>query len=170
MKKMQTYVCAILFPYFAISGIVYFAFCEESFMFTMHGLISLVTAIILCVWCNKSAVNGKINMKSLIMNIITKICYMPVYSGISSGFFGKINLLLIFNPLLIKLDPTTFFLSAFFLWFTGLCNIGSCIRLYRNGNCKRFTAIILCIMGFVYGLDITGGIIQLISSFKKETD
>lgn len=104
------YVCVILFPYFAIFGIFYFAFCEETFMFEMHGIISLVTAVILCVWCNKSAVNGKSNMKSLIMNIITKICYMPVYSGISSTF----NPLLIFNPLMIRLDPTTFFCLQFF--------------------------------------------------------
>lgn len=166
MKKMQIlpYVCVMLFPYFAVIGIIYFAFCEATFMFVIHGLISLATAIILCIWCNKSALTGKSNKQSVVMNLVTKIYYMiPFYMLLISRFFGGNTSW----QRLLDSDLRFVFITAF---LTGFCNIGNCIRLYRNGNCKRFTAIILCIMGFVYGLDVTGGIIQLITSFKKKVD
>lgn len=165
MKRMQIlpYVCAILFPYFAVIGIIYFAFIE-SFMFVVHGLISFVTAVILCVWCSKSAVTGTSNKKSVVMNLVTKIYYMiPFYMLLISRFFGGNTSL----QRLLDSDLRYVFITAF---LTGFCNIGNCIRLYRNGNCKRFTEVILCLMGFVWGLDIIGGIIQLITSFKKEAD
>ena len=157
MKKMQVfpYICVILFPYFALIGIIYFAFLEADFMFVSQCLISFVTAIILCIWCNKSAVSGKSNMKSVVMNIVTKICYIPFCFGLLRGHYGTLSFLMIIYPLSVILA------------FTGLYNIGNCIRLYRNGKCSRGKSVILCIMGFVHILDIIGAVIQIILCRKK---
>lgn len=139
--QILPYVCVMLFPYFAVIGIIYFAFIE-SFMFVIHGLISLATAVILCVWCNKSAVNGKSNKKSVVMNLVTKIYYMiPFYILLISRFFGGNTSW----QRLLDSDLRFVFITAF---LAGFCNIGSCIRLYRNNNCKRSISIILCLMGF----------------------
>lgn len=160
--QILPYVCAILFPYFAIFGIFYFAFCEETFMFEMHGIISFVTAVILCVWCNKSAVNGKSNKQSVVMNLVTKIYYIiPFYMLLIGRFFGGNTSL----QGLLDSDLRFVFITAF---LTGFCNIGNCIRLYRNGNCKRSISIILCLMGFLWGLDVVGGIIQCCLTGKRK--
>ena len=159
MKKMQVfpYICIILFPYFTLIGLICFAFLEADFMLATHLVISFAILITLCIWCNKSAVSGKSNMKSVVMNIVTKICYIPLCFIFLQYYYG------IFSFLLMIIDPLPVIPA-----FTGLYNIGNCIRLYRNGKCSRGKSVILCIMGFVHRLDIIGAIIQCLIAGKPE--
>lgn len=144
MGKLQIlpYVLVMLFPWFAI-----ISYIDSPFGGDVMVVADLIILLILCVWCNKSAINGESNKKSVVMNLVTKIYYIRIVYRIFG--FGAVPVICIF--------------------LTGFCNIGNCIRLYRDGSCKLFTSIILSIMGFVYGLDIISGIIQICLANKSKT-
>lgn len=75
MGKLQIlpYVLVMLFPWFAI-----ISYIDSPFGGDVMVVADLIILLILCVWCNKSAINGESNKKSVVMNLVTKIYYIRI--------------------------------------------------------------------------------------------
>lgn len=160
MKKLKifSYIYVLLFPYLIVMALLLFLPKLRILLLVLSIIFLTVMSIITCISCNIYAVGGKGSG----FNIATKIVYIPVHLFMLIFFAGMMN------PFLFLASWIPLAISTGLLVFSGLCNIGNCIGLFRQGKCSFVKAVILCIMGFVYVLDIIGGIIQLITSFKKK--
>lgn len=125
----------------------------------------VIVAILACIVINVSAVKSKGTKTFSVVNLIAKIWHLHIH--VKALSLAK-DMFIIIWVTLSSWIPLA--ISLFLLLFSGIANVGTCVNLYRNKQCKLPSTIILSIMGFIYGLDIIGGIIQLICSFKKKGD
>lgn len=164
MKKIKIFanIYLVLMPYL-MYWLVIASLQLESLLLSVCVIVLLCAiGVAACVLCNMSALTGKSDMKSAVMNMIIKICYIPAYVQLRFFFLGMLN------PWLMMASWIPLVVSISLLGFSRFCNIGTCVSLYRKGKCKLSTAVILCLMGFVYILDIIGGIIQCFCARKPE--
>ncbi|MDE5583254.1 MAG: hypothetical protein K2J08_06095 [Ruminococcus sp.] len=151
-----------------IKGIEYFFkhnwFSPDNWIKTfLIMLFFVVVAVLACIAVNTAALKSKGTKTFSIMNLIVKIWYLRIHF-IALNLAKDMFIIIWFT--LGSWVPVA--ISLFLLLFSAIANVGTCINLYRNKQCKLSTTIILSIMGFIYGLDIIGGIIQLVLSFKRK--
>ena len=151
-----------------IKGIEYFFkhnwFSPDNWIKTfLIMLFFVIIAILACIAINTSALKSKGTKTFSALNLIVKIWYTRIHM-VALNFAKDMFMTVWFA--LGSWVPVT--ISLFLLFFSGIANVGTCINLYRNKQCKISTTIILSIMGFIYGLDIIGAIIQLIHSLKRK--
>lgn len=125
----------------------------------------VVLAILACIVINVSAVRSRGTKTFSVINLIVKIWYTRIHV-IALNLAKDMFIIIWFT--LESWIPVA--ISLFLLLFSAIANVGTCINLYKNKQCKLSTTIILSIMGFIYGLDIIGGIIQICSSFKRKAE
>ena len=159
--KILSYIYIILLPYLVMMSI-YFGLAKSVILSLICIILLCIAGIFACVSCNISALTGKSDVKPAVMNIVTKVCYIPAYVVLRYFFLGMLN------PFLVIVSWIPLLISICTIVFSGFCNIEVCINLFRKGRCKLFPAVLLCLMGFIYILDIIGAVIQLIISLKKK--
>ena len=162
MKKLKvlSYIYVILLPYLVMMSI-YFVLLKSVALSLVCVILLCIVGIFVCISGNVSALTDKNDIRPAIMNIVTKICYIPVYVICRYFFLGMLN------PFLMVVSVIPFAIGICTVCFSGFCNIGVCVNLFRKGKCKLFVSVILCLMGFVYVLDIIGAVIQIILCRKK---
>lgn len=148
----------MLFPYLTVLSIGLLLSKLKILLLVLAIFFLTAVGVVSCISCNVSAIVGK----GSVFNLFVKIVYSPVHLVLLLFAGGMLN------PFLFFASWIPLVISAGLLAFSGLCNIGNCISLYRNKQCSLAKTIILSIMGFIYGLDIIGAVIQLITSFKKK--
>lgn len=146
----------MLFPYLTVLSIWWLLSGLKILLFALIIFLLTVLGVVSCISCNLSAVAGK----NSAFNLFTKIVYSSVHLVLLLFAGGMLN------PFLFFASWIPLVISAGFMAFSGLCNIGNCISLYRNKQCSLAKAVILCIMGFVYGLDVIGAVMQLFAKKK----
>ncbi|MBD5159263.1 MAG: hypothetical protein HDT23_03350 [Ruminococcus sp.] len=158
--KVMSYIYIILLPYLVMMSI-YFVLLKSVTLSLVCIILLCIAGIFACISGNVSALADENDIRPAIMNIVTKICYIPVYVICRYFFLGMLN------PFLMVVSVIPFAIGICTVCFSGFCNIGVCINLFRKGKCKLFVSVILCLMGFVYVLDIIGAVIQIILCRKK---
>lgn len=173
MKKLNAlrilaYVYMFIVLDLIMKGIEYFFinnwFSPENWIKTFLIMAFwVVLAVLACIFINVSAVKSKGTKTFSIVNLIVKIWYTRIH--VIALNLAKDMFVTVWFALGSWVPAA---ISVFLLLFSGIANVGTCINLYRNKQCKLSSTIILSIMGFIYGLDIIGAIIQLTCSFKKK--
>ena len=159
--KVLSYIYIILLPYLVMMSID-FGLAKSVILLLICIILLCIAGIFACISGNISALADTNGIRPAIMNIVTKVCYIPVYIICRYFFLGMLN------PFLLIVSWIPFLIGICTLLFSGFCNIGVCVNLFRKGKCKLFVSVLLCLMGFVYGLDIIGAVIQIIVSLKKK--
>ncbi len=160
--KILSYVYMILLPNFLLktfSMLAHVKLLSLIMMFLVLAVLGTVAGIII----NVSAIKSDSGKIFSVMNLIVKLWYSCIHATMLLFSFGMLATLIFALGSGIPIV-----LSIIMLVFSGLCNIGNCIGLYRNGKCSLIKAIVLNIMGFVYLLDVIGAVIQLITSLKMK--
>ncbi|MDE6425015.1 MAG: hypothetical protein K2K89_02610 [Ruminococcus sp.] len=160
--KIIAYLYMILLPNFLLKTFGMLA-KVEIFSLIMMFLVLAVLGLIAGIVINVSAMNSDSSKGFSVINLIVKLWYSCIHVTMLLFSLGMLATLIFALGSGIPIV-----LSIILLVFSGLCNIGNCINLYRNEKCSLSKTIILSIMGFIYGLDIIGAVIQLIVSLKKK--
>lgn len=160
--KVLSYVYMILLPNFLLKTFGMLAHIKI-FLLIIMFLVLAVLGLIAGIVINVSSATSDSSKVFSVMNLVVKLWYSCIHVTLLLFSLGMLATLIFALGSGIPI-----ILSIILLVFSGLCNIGNCIGLFRQGKCSFVKAVILCIMGFIYVLDIIGGIIQLITSFKKK--
>ena len=159
--KIIAYLYMILLPDFLLKTFGMLA-KVEIFSLIMMFLVLAVLGLIAGIVINISSVTSDSSKGFSVMNLIVKIWYSCIHITMLLFSLGMLATLIFALGSGIPIV-----LSIILLVFSGLCNIGNCINLYRNEKCSLVKTVVLSIMGFIYGLDIIGAVIQIISCRKK---
>ncbi|MCM1505952.1 MAG: hypothetical protein NC177_02300 [Ruminococcus flavefaciens] len=143
--RIISYIYVILFPNLLLK-----TFDMLTGLKIMSFIIALLTMIILGIFSgiviNVSAVNSDGSKSFSVMNLIVKLLYLSHH------------VILLFLSLGMLVTVVFVLGSGIPFVFSGLCNIGNCISLYRKKQCSAVKAVVLGVMGFVYVLDVIGAV------------
>ncbi|MDE6502431.1 MAG: hypothetical protein K2L10_10140 [Ruminococcus sp.] len=160
--KIISYFYMIMLPNFLLRTFNMLAHVKI-FSLIMMFLVLAVLGIIAGIVINISSVTSDSNKGFSVVNLIVKLWYSCIHITMLLFSLGMLATLVFAGGSGIPIV-----LSIILLVFSGLCNIGNCISLYINKKCGLAKTVILIIMGFIYGLDVIGAIIELVASSKKK--
>lgn len=161
--RVMSYIYMMILPNFLLKTFGMLAHVKILSLIMMF-LVLLILGIIAGIVINISALTSDSSKNLSVMNLIIKLWYSCIHITMLLFSLGMLATLIFALGSGIPIV-----LSIILLIFSGLCNIGNCISLYRNKQCSLAKAVILSIIGFIYGLDIIGAVIQIIISFKKKS-
>lgn len=152
--RIISYIYMILFP-----NLLFRTFDMLTGLKIMSFIVALLVMLILGIFSgiviNVSAVTSEGSKSFSVMNLIVKLWYSSVHISMMLFSLGMLaTIIFAFG------SGIPIVLSIILLVFSGLCNIGNCVSLYRTGKCSAVKAVVLGVMGFVYVLDIIGAVIQ----------
>ena len=160
--RIMSYIYMMILPNFLLKTFGMLAHVKILSLIMMF-LVMLILGVIAGIVINVSALTSDSSKSFSVMNLIVKLWYSCIHITMLLFSLGMLATLIFALGSGIPI-----ILSIILLVFSGLCNIGNCINLYRNEKCSLTKTVILIIMGFIYGLDIIGAVIQLIISLKKK--
>ncbi|MDE6540194.1 MAG: hypothetical protein K2K66_08380 [Ruminococcus sp.] len=160
--RIMSYIYMMILPNFLLKTFGMLAHVKILSLIMMF-LVLLILGVIAGIVINVSALTSDSSKSFSVMNLIVKLWYSCIHITMLLFSLGMLATLIFALGSGIPI-----ILSIILLVFSGLCNIGNCINLYRNEKCSLTKTVILIIMGFIYGLDIIGAVIQLIISLKKK--
>ncbi|MDE5557933.1 MAG: hypothetical protein K2J32_09650 [Ruminococcus sp.] len=160
--RIMSYIYMMILPNFLLKTFGMLAHVKILSLIMMF-LVLLILGVIAGIVINVSALTSDSSKSFSVMNFIVKLWYSCIHITMLLFSLGMLATLIFALGSGIPI-----ILSIILLVFSGLCNIGNCINLYQNKKCSLTKIVILIIMGFIYGLDIIGAVIQLIISLKKK--
>ena len=168
--KISYWVYLIIMPYILLAVCIGLFKPLGSTDLTPYLLVVIPTCCILNIICIFNIVLGNLHtlrkgscVAAARRNFWVKYLHIPVYLFLALIFGGMMN------PFLMIASIIPLACAGGLMMYSGSMNIAACIKLSREHKISPTAAVILCLCGYVFVVDLIAAIFQVMMS-KKESD